>query len=155
MPAIGKWILNAILYAMILCLVYYYAVRDSFLTWGLYEMGTLVYTGLCMSLQLKIGFLHHQWTWPQVFMMCLSIGGMWAWFQIIADSTDDYTYVSNYDFSTGLYWFFGFFTGPLICWLLDFTGYCMVYFFRPTDEMYFRETEHAVSGNILAVSSLR
>jgi magnesium-transporting ATPase (P-type) len=123
----------------------YYAVRDSYATWGLYEMGTVVFTALCMSLQCKVAFLHHQYTWPQGFVMALSIGGMLAWFAIIADSYDDYTWVANYAYSTGLFWWFGMFTVPLVCLLLDFVGYCLVYFFKPTNEMYFREIEHSVS----------
>lgn len=141
-PAIAKWIWNAVLYAIIICLVYYLAVRESFNTWGLYDAGTTVFAGLCMALQCKVAYLHHQWTWVQIFMMCLSVGGMLAWFAIIQDSYDDYYGVVDFCFSQGLYWFFGMFTGPLICLLLDFFGYNLMLFFRPTSEMYMRELEH-------------
>ena len=125
-------------------MVYYLAVRNSFDTWGLYDAGTTVFAGLCMSLQCKIAYLHNQWTWPQIFVMCLSVGGMLAWFAIIQDSYDDYYGVVDFCFSQGLYWFFGMFTGPLICLLLDFVGYNLLLFFRPTAEMFMREIEHQV-----------
>lgn len=142
--AIGKWILNAILYAIVLCLMFYYALEPSFMEYGLYEMGTTVFTALCLSLQCKVAYLHHQWTWPQCLVMAISVCGMFLYFAIVSSSTTDYYGVTDWLFAKSLYWLFGFFFVPLICMLMDFIGYNLNMFFFPTKEMHYREIEHKV-----------
>jgi len=55
--ALGMWILNAIYYAVLICLVYFYVVGPTFEAWGLYEMGTTVFFGMCLALQAKVKFI--------------------------------------------------------------------------------------------------
>ncbi len=141
---IGMWILNALLYAVVICMVYYYTLEKTFESFGLYEFGTTVFVGLCMALQCKVAFLHHQWTWPQAFVMALSIGGMFIYFQIIANIQMDYLYVTNWLYLNTTFWFYGFFSVPLFCMFIDVIAYNVVRFMNPSPEMLFREIEHSV-----------
>lgn len=107
-------------------------------------MGTTVFTGMVLALQLKVGILHHQWTWPQVLVMAISIGGMFGYFLVVASADTEYYYVANVIFNTSLYWFFGAFSVPVFCILIDKVGFDFMNFFAPTNEVYFREIEHQV-----------
>ena len=60
---------NAIGYALILSLIYFYAVADSFNDQALYIMGTTVYTGL-LAMQMKA--FPTPPVWPQITVMVLS-----------------------------------------------------------------------------------
>jgi phospholipid-transporting ATPase len=141
---IGSWILNAILYATMICLLYYYATRDSFQYQGLYNMGTTVFVGMCNALQLKVAFMMHQCTWPQAFMFFISIWGMILYIYLAGQLTDDFYYIPDVLYRTGLFWFFGFFSVPLFTVMVDIVSYYLFFFFQPSREMKFRETEHLV-----------
>ena len=108
-------------------------------------MGTTVFVGACNSLQLKVMFLHHQWSWVQAFIMLLSIGGMLAYLAIISQfSINLYEYYkTGYELlsQNGLFWFYGFFTVPVFVIFIDVFGYDMYYFFWPSKEMKYREIE--------------
>lgn len=140
--ALGIWILNAIYYAILLCLIYFYVVGPTFEQWGVFEMGTTIFFGMCLALQAKVAFLHHQWTWPQVVLMIISNLGMIIWFVIISVTYDDFYYVAQNIYATGIFWFYGFFSGPLITVLVDVVGHYGMWFFFPSKEMMFREFEH-------------
>jgi hypothetical protein len=135
------WIFNAILYAIVISLVYFSAVAQSFNTDSLYVAGTTVFTGLTMSLQAKVAFFHHQWAYPQVLAMFISVVGMLIFYIIIQYSTFDYYYVANHVYEQGIFWFFGMFTGPLIVIFIDWVGYFVLYQFYPKPEMIFREMQ--------------
>mmetsp|Transcript_15593 Transcript_15593/g.14932 ORF Transcript_15593/g.14932 Transcript_15593/m.14932 type:complete len:1139 (-) Transcript_15593:763-4179(-) len=118
--AIGCWIFNALIFATVICLLFYLACNDSFEFYGLFSMGTMVFTGAVNALQLKVILLHHQWSKIQVFIMFLSVGGMLAYFAIISLLP-----VSLYEYfdiglsllsSNNLYWFYGFFYCTNICY---------------------------------------
>ncbi len=145
MSSIAVWILNAIFYAIVLCLTYYMALQPSFKDLSLYEAGTVAFVGLCMSLQAKVAFFHHQWAYPQATVMFISVLGMFVYFLLIAISTDTYYYVANMTYELDVFWLFGFFTGPLMAVLIDVIGYYGKWFFFPTLEMKYHEMEHAVS----------
>lgn len=146
--AIMVWIFNAIMYAIVLCLTFYNVVAPTFEDMGLYVAGTTVFVGLCMALQLKVAFFHHQWAYPQVTVMFISILGMFLYFLVIAQSTDDYYYVSNVTYEQGIFWFFGFFSAPLFVIYIDVIGHFLKYFFLPTREMLYRECELQVGPSI-------
>lgn len=141
---IGWWILNAVAYATVICLVMYYVVSPTFESFGLYGMGTTVFSGLCMALQCKVGFMHNQWTWPQAFVMGLSVGGMLLWYIILTYSTTDYWGEGTWLYGESIFWFFGMFSVPLFTAMVDICEYYSLFFFRPNNEMLFRETEHKV-----------
>lgn len=141
--AIAVWILNAILYAVVICLMFYYAVAPTFYYYGLYVAGTTVFVGMVMALQLKVAFFHHQWAWPQVTMMCISVFGMIVYFLLVAISVNDYYYVAQHVYEEGVFWLFGMFTVPIAVAMIDWIGYYGKVMFLPTDEMLFREVEHA------------
>jgi len=130
------------LYAIIICLVYYYAVAESFQDWSLYEFGTTVYTGLLLSLQLKVGFLHHQWNWVHTLSMAVSIGGMFIMYPVCSDIFSDYIYISSYVYDQSVYWLFGVFTIPVFTILIDMIGHYGRLLVWPTQEMLYREIEH-------------
>ncbi len=148
--AIGRWIWNAILYAIIISLISFNVLWPTFSYMGLYEAGTIVFTGLCMALQAKVAFLHHQWARPNVLVMALSVGGMLCGFLMISATTDAFYYVAQHDYGLAVYWFFGFFTIPLVSVMIDMIGYDLYMFFSPTQEMMYREIENAVSGKYAA-----
>ncbi len=133
------------LYSMIICLVAYNVVAPTFEELGLYEAGTTVFVGLCMALQLKVAFFHHQWSYVHVVSMLISVGGMFLYFLAIAASTDTYYMVANSVYEQGVFWFYGFFSIPLFAILLDVAGYNYYVFFAPTKEIQYRELELKVS----------
>jgi magnesium-transporting ATPase (P-type) len=139
--AIGMWILNAIAFATVLCLSFYYCVRPTFKEYSLYSMGTVCYTGLCNALQFKVAFMSHQWALPQVVSMVISVGGMLAAYVVFSNASGDYYGVSTYLFNTPMFWFFGFFSVPLFAGLIDVVEHNLNFFFRPSEEMLFREVD--------------
>ncbi len=147
--ALAIWILNAVFYAIVVSLVYYYAVAPSFEDQGLYVAGTTVFVGLCNSLQAKVAFFHHQWAWPHYLVMFISVGGMLLYFLMVAVSFDDYYYVAHHVYGTGLFWLFGFFFMPVVAIFIDLIGYYGKMLVMPTQEMLFREFEHAEEFNNL------
>ncbi len=149
--AISKWIFNAMLYSMVICLIAYNVTMRTFEAYGLYEAGTTVFVGLCMALQLKVAFFHHQWSYIHILSMAISVGGMFVYFLVIASSSGSEVYykVANYVYGDGLFWFYGFFSIPLFAVLIDVVGYNFYVFMRPTPEILFREMELKVRGCVL------
>lgn len=141
------WILNAILYAIMVCLIFYYAVAQTFEDMGLYVAGTTVFVGLCMSLQAKVAFFHHQWAWPQTLVMAISVLGMFLYFLMISASFNDYYYVAEKVYSSGIFWLFGFFFMPIVAIFIDWIGYYGKMLLMPTQEMLYREFEHSDEFN--------
>jgi len=147
--SIGSWILNAIFYAVILCLMDFTVLEQTFDSWSLYAFGTAVYTALCISLQGKVSFLYHQWSWPAIFTMCLSVFGMLLFFyglnELPIDYIDDYGDEANYAYGSLVFWVMCFLTIPFVAAMLDFIVHAYALFFAPTPEMLFREAELVVS----------
>ena len=115
-------------------------------SWGLYDTGTMVFTGLCNALQLKVAFFHHQWAWPNIFVMAISVGGMLLYFYILSAVELDFLNVANHLYNAEpIFWFFGFFTIPFIVIYIDVIGYYTKVVFMPTEEMVFKEIEVEVS----------
>ena len=52
--ALAIWILNAIFYAILVCLIFYYAVAPSFQDQGLYTAGTTVFVGELLRIKLLV-----------------------------------------------------------------------------------------------------
>jgi len=140
--SLAMWIVNAIEYAVVICLIFYYVSKQTFMYDGLYVSGTTVFTGLVMALQAKVAFLHHQWAYPQIVSMCISVFCLLIYYLIISSSTDDYWYVGFFTMGQGIFWYYGMFSVPLIAVFIDVLGYCFYLFFKPTPEMVFREMEH-------------
>ena len=138
------WIWNAMLYAVVLCVIYYLVMAPSFLTFDVYSAGTTLFVGMVLSLQLKVSFFYHQWAYPQVASMSFSVVAMFLFFLLIANAVDDYWYIATWCYSQGLFWFFGFFSGPLFAFLVDVIGYSLYKFFWPSKEMIAREVELAL-----------
>lgn len=137
------WIYNALLYAIVLCLLGYVVMWSTFEDYGLFSAGTAVYTALCMALQWKVAYLHHMWTWVNVLMMAISVGGMLLYFYILNvlsdDYVDDFYNEANYLYNQPVYWFMCFFSIPVFVALIDLIGYGAQLFFQPTLEMLYRE----------------
>lgn len=144
--AIAKWIFNAILYAVVICLVSYLILAPTFHNLSLYVAGTLVFTGLCMSLQAKVAFFHHQWAYPNVLAMLISVLGMILYFLLIAVVMWDYYYVSNETYEEPIYWYYGMFSIPLIAVFIDWVDYFVTLIMHPTEEMMFREVQCKVGS---------
>jgi Phospholipid-translocating P-type ATPase C-terminal len=129
----------------VICLLFYYSAQKSFEQSALFEMGTTVFVGACNSLQFKVAFLHHQWSYVQIFLMLLSVGGMLAYFGIISKfPVNLYEYYDTGYYllrESKLFWFYGFFTVPVFVIFIDVLGYDMYYFFWPSKETLYREIE--------------
>lgn len=139
--AIGIWIFNAILYAVILCLTYYYIVGPTFKDYGLYEAGTVVFVGMVLSLQAKVAFYHHQWAYPQIIAMALSIFMMFIGYIILTVGVTDYYYDAIQAYSKGIFWYYACFSGPLFTIFIDWLGYYSQLIFSPTQEMLYSELD--------------
>jgi len=140
--ALSSWIINAIIYAVLICILFYYSVGETFHSYGLYSMGTTVFVGMCNALQLKVAFLQHQWTKLQAFIYFISVGGMLLYNIVVALTTDEYWYVANVLYGDTVFWLFGFFSVPLFTIMVDVFSYYLEYTFLPSKELLYYETEH-------------
>mmetsp|Transcript_2919 Transcript_2919/g.4430 ORF Transcript_2919/g.4430 Transcript_2919/m.4430 type:complete len:1092 (+) Transcript_2919:145-3420(+) len=140
--AVKTWILNAVFYAIVFCLLWFNVAYPSFESYGLYEMGTTIYVGLVLALQLKVGFIHNLWNQIHVWSMLVSLGGLFLFLYILNSMTDDnynFYFVANKIYSENLFWFFGAFSVPLFCAMIDVIGHSFYVLFNPTNEMLYRE----------------
>jgi magnesium-transporting ATPase (P-type) len=138
---VGLWILNACVFSAIFCMMFFLVLEPTFEAFDLFEMGTVIYIGLVLSLQLKVSFLHQVWNYIHVLAMAISVVGIFVVIYIISLSIDQYDYygVVGAVYSRAIFWFFGVFSIPLTCVLIDFTAYSLALFFFPPDEAVFRE----------------
>lgn len=150
--AVCSWILNACIYAVLLCLIFYIVLESTFRTEGLYVAGTFVFVALCNSLQLKIAFCHHQWPWPNILVMFISVFGMYIYLLLVGLNSSEYYYASQHTFSLSSFWLFGSFFGPLVVIYVDVLEYYLTLFFMPTNEQMFRLIEHSVRHYHLSCS---
>ena len=154
--AILGWILNACVYGVVLCLLYYYAMNSSAQEEALYFFGTGMYVGVFLSLQAKLAFLHHQMTWVQGAVILLSIGALFGFLEVLSISsnygTEGYYGIATHVYENPLFWLFSCFTVPLILLLVDLTTYFLQVFFLPSDEIKFREIDKQVCVNHWAKS---
>lgn len=98
---------------------------------------------------MKVGFYHHQWAWPHVLVMVISVAGMLLYFLIIAASTWEYYSIANHVYLQGFYWFFAFFTVPLFVVYIDWIIYYSRLMFYPKHQMLYEEAETLVRHNEL------
>jgi magnesium-transporting ATPase (P-type) len=141
--AVLGWIVNAVCYALILCAIFYYACANTFETYNMLVMGCIAYTGLVMSLQFKMMFMHNQWAYPQASLMAISILGMIIYYAFVQYwSYDGFYGAVGYMYRGSMFWLFGMFTVPLILMVFEALWYYAFVFFAPTNEMLYREMEH-------------
>jgi hypothetical protein len=136
------------MYAVVFCLIWFNVVYPTFESYSLYEMGTMIYVGLVFAMHLKVAFLHHLWNQIHFWSMFISVGGLFLFLYILnAMQSDNYDvlFVVNKIYSLDLFWFFGVFSVPLFCMLIDIIGYAFYFIFAPTREMLYREAaqDHA------------
>jgi magnesium-transporting ATPase (P-type) len=141
MVNICGWIFNAVVYSVVICLLFYYAANPSFLHYGLYGMGTTVFVGTLNALQWKVAYLFHQWDWIKLFLLILSIFGGLAYFTIISLTLYEYYGETTRLYDSALFWLYGFFAVPFFVIFIDVATYNFYMFFFPTEEMLFREVE--------------
>lgn len=147
-PSIFQWIVNAILYAVVVCLTYYYCVYVSFHYTGLYVAGTSIMVGLIMALQYKVMFFHHQWARPNVYAMMFSIAGMFLYYLLIEAAVADFSGEAVHMYSLAIFWLMSILLVPVAAIYIDWVYYFFRYFLAPTDEMLFLEMELKVTTGI-------
>jgi hypothetical protein len=150
MTTVTTWILNAVVYAIVFCLIWFNVVARSFEYYDLLSMGTMIYVGLVFALQLKIGFIHHLWNQVHVWSMVISIAGLFL-FLLVLNNMTSVSYIDFYGIADDLYkdnlfWFFGFFSVPLMCFLIDFVWHSFEVVLFPSKEMTYREAAFGVAG---------
>lgn len=131
--------------------MFYNALEPTFRDYGLYEMGTTIFVGLVLALQCKVAFLHQVWNRVHVLSMILSVLGLFfALYVLNASDMDNYDYyaVVNFCYGQGIFWFFGMFSIPLICYLMDIAGSSYAVCFQPTNEMIYRENAKGLKQQI-------
>jgi hypothetical protein len=140
--AIGVWIFNAVVYAVILCLTFYYVLQPTFeLDYSLYEAGTVVFVGLVLALQAKVAFYHHQWAYPHILAMIISLLFIFIGYIVLTVGVLDYYWVALVTYGLPIFWFYAFFSAPLFCIFIDWIGYYSQLVFLPTEEMLYRELD--------------
>jgi magnesium-transporting ATPase (P-type) len=143
--AICSWIFNAFIYAMCLCLIYYYALNKNYQSYDVFSMGTSLFMGMFLGLQAKAAFLHHQWAWPHIAGMALSIIAEFIFLYILSVSsnynTGGYYGIIDHVYADPLFWWFSCFTVPLVLVMIDLLSYFVYWFFFPTDEILYREID--------------
>lgn len=138
---IGMWMFNAVLFAIIFCLLCFNVLQDTFKYDGLYEMGTTIFIALILSLQFKVAFLHQVWNRIHLISMLISIIGLFLVCLVINASIMEYDMygVVNKIYTYDIFWFYGVWTIPVFMFLVDFFGQALLVFFKPSDEMIYRE----------------
>ena len=153
--AIGLWIWNAALFAVVFCMLFFNVMGKTFEDYGLYEMGTTIFTGLVLGLQCKVAFLHQLWTKVHIISMTISLIGLFFTLFVLnaAPTADNYGFYFVVDFLYGqpVYWFYGAFSIPLMCYLIDFMGSSIYVFFFPTPEMLMREDSRGMGPSPLSI----
>mmetsp|Transcript_4746 Transcript_4746/g.4793 ORF Transcript_4746/g.4793 Transcript_4746/m.4793 type:complete len:1124 (-) Transcript_4746:25-3396(-) len=149
LQTISIWILNACLYAVVFCLIWFNVVAPSFVDYDLYSMGTTIYVGLVFALQLKVGLIHNLWNQVHFWSMAISVGGLFLFLYVLntmtGESYIDFYGVANKIYALDLFWFFGFWSTPIFCILIDFIGYSFYTVFFPTNEMVYREAGFGIA----------
>ena len=130
-------------------MIWFNVVAPSFVDYDLYSMGTTIYVGLVFSLQLKVSLIHHLWNQVHAWSMAISIGGLFLFLYILNTMTGtsyiDFYGVANKIYALDLFWFFGFWSTPIFCALIDFIGYSFYTVFLPTHEMVYREAGFGIA----------
>jgi hypothetical protein len=109
--------------------------------YGLYEAGTIVFVGMILSLQAKVAFYHHQWSYPQILSMLISLFIMFFGYIVLTLGVNDYYYDAIVAYNQPIFWFYGCFSMPLFTMMIDWIGYYTKMFFFPTKEMLYRELD--------------
>ncbi len=140
---ICKWIINAIVFAIVICLMAYIILEQTFWYHDLYSCGTITYVGLIHALQLKVSFIHHQWNQWNVLAMLVSLGGtffvIYALNTALAFTPEYYGIWDNLITNDKILFFvIGGIITPFFCLGVDFVSYAMTYIFAPTKEMQYR-----------------
>jgi len=137
--------LNAALYAIFISLIIYVCMLDTFIEYGIFEYGTLIFFTIVNSLQLKVSFMLHQWNILNFLAMIVSVGGLFLLAFALSNISDSlsegYYKVTEWICSRQSFWIFGHILIPIVCLLLDVIEHCFKYFFYPTNEILFREIE--------------
>ena len=142
LKAISTWVFNAILIGMFHCLMFYLALRDTWIDYDVYAMGTCVLLSLIFGLQVKVAFLHNQWNFLHVLSMFVSLLGTMIWVCIVSSdaySFNEFYYTGFFVFDQAIFWFFCLFFGPIFLILVDLIGHAYHLFLRSTQEMEYRE----------------
>lgn len=158
MRGVGLWIWNAVLFAVVFCLFFFMALKPSYHDYSLYEMGTMVYVALVLSLQLKVLFIHNLYNWIHVTAMFISLGGLFLVLVILSNDTEysyDLYYVAQKLYGDGFFWFFGVFSIPLFMFLIDIVGQSAYVFVFPTEQLHFREASREYEDGIREYPSKR
>lgn len=145
MLSILQWIGNAMMYAVVVCLMSYNVLFPTFYYLDLYTAGTIVMIGLVIALQFKVMFFHHQWSSYHIHSMLFSFYAMFLFYMLIAATVDDYWNGAIKVYNEPITWLWGLFTVPFTAVFIDWFAYFSRYFLFPTQEMIYREMEKSVS----------
>ena len=135
-------------YGAVICSIYFIASWNTFVeVYPVLGTGTLIFTATVLAMQLKVGFMHHSWNRIEIVFMTLSVLALFIYLVILSAAIGEYDlyWVAMWLYSLPFYWFFGFFTVPLIAIIIDVSIYYSVQFFRPTQEMIYTECSRNVS----------
>jgi hypothetical protein len=138
------WLLDATLYSVVICLFYYVVLYPTFVSLDLYSIGTIVFTGVCVTLTAKVIFMHHVWTRLQLYWILVSLLAMLCLFLIFSLSIIDYYYVAVELYDGGIFWFFGFFSIVFFTSFIDVGKYFVLQCVWPTQEILYRRMSHEI-----------
>jgi len=133
----------------LICLLCYYAMKNSFLVYDLWSFGCFTFVALVNSMHCKMAFMHHQWTFLSVLAMAFSVVfpvliilmlGEYG-YEPLGMTTSDFEGTSNWLFKRSEFWLFAFFTIPMIIMMVEFTAHGVRYFLFPQNEMLARDIE--------------
>ena len=157
-PVVASWILNAIVFAIFLCLYYYYAAADTFIDYNLFPMGTVVFFGLVHALQFKAAFLQHQWNYVTISAMAVSVIGLFLY--VLTYSAVEppagwmYYGIGTWSLSLGFFWLFSCFSIPVFLIIVDLISHSFLLYVEPSNELLYRELDLKFHQTLLRNSSL-
>ena len=148
---LASWIANAMMYAVVICVVCYHVLPPSLMEWDSFSVGLFVYYALVMSLQVKVSFMYHQWNYIILFFMVLSVGGQIAVTFVLSNmplntlppESDGFYKVAEFISNEPIYWVVSMMTIPFLCMFVELVQHSFKLFFMPTREMPFREEDRA------------
>lgn len=156
-------ICNACVYGVAICIMVYIVLELTFVDYGLYDMGTLLFFAVLNCMQAKVSMMLHQWNFLHISFMIISVGGTFLVCLYVSAMDPrggreqfDYYYVMTWTLKQGVFWISPHLLIPITCIMTDFLVHAYKMFFYPDNQMILREHELQIdSTNVYLHSKLQ
>ena len=140
-------IFNACIYGTVISSIVFMALEMTFVDYGLFEIGTLLFFAVLNSMQTKVSMMLHQWNFLHISFMIISVGGTFLVCLYVSMSINvskegfEYYHVLQWSLQQGIFWIAAHLLIPVTCILTDFLVHACKMFFLADNQMILRENE--------------